>query len=169
VIRDRWSQPSDTKRLLLAPRRGYIPGVSIGYRWRGLFNNQEVSDLHAEAFGPSKSGGWDWSALVDRHSLGWVTARSDDGPLVGFVNVIWDGLVHAWLQDVMVADRTKHHGVGTQLVTVARDQAGQAGCEWLHVDFDDHLVSFYFDSCGFTPTNAGLIALSRNQATGPES
>ncbi|MDP9242624.1 MAG: hypothetical protein M3O84_05550 [Actinomycetota bacterium] len=34
-----------------------------------------------------------------------------------------------------------------------------AGCEWLHVDFDDHLRSFHFDACGFTPTNAGLIAL----------
>jgi hypothetical protein len=32
--------------------------------------------------------------------------------------------------------------------------------EWLHVDFDDHLRSFYFDACGFTPSNAGLIALS---------
>lgn len=31
--------------------------------------------------------------------------------------------------------------------------------EWLHVDFDDHLKSFYFDACGFRPTNAGLIQL----------
>jgi hypothetical protein len=38
--------------------------------------------------------------------------------------------------------------------------ARAAGCEWLHVDFDDHLRSFYFDACGFTPTNAGLIALA---------
>jgi hypothetical protein len=29
----------------------------------------------------------------------------------------------------------------------------------LHVDFDDHLRAFYFDACGFEPTNAGLIAL----------
>jgi hypothetical protein len=39
-------------------------------------------------------------------------------------------------------------------------QAREAGCEWLHVDFDDHLRDFYFDACGFKPTNAGLIALS---------
>jgi hypothetical protein len=31
--------------------------------------------------------------------------------------------------------------------------------EWLHVDFEDHLRGFYFDACGFTPTNAGLIEL----------
>jgi hypothetical protein len=30
----------------------------------------------------------------------------------------------------------------------------------LHVDFDDHLRTFYYDACGFTPTNAGPIALA---------
>ena len=37
--------------------------------------------------------------------------------------------------------------------------ARSAGCEWLHVDFEDHLHGVYFDACGFTPTNAGLIEL----------
>jgi hypothetical protein len=37
------------------------------------------------------------------------------------------------------------------------DWRGQV--EWLHVDFEDHLRGFYFDACGFTPTNAGLIEL----------
>ena len=49
--------------------------------------------------------------------------------------------------------------VGTGVVAVAREHAKAAGCEWLHVDFDDDLRSFYVDACGFTPTNAGLIAL----------
>ena len=51
------------------------------------------------------------------------------------------------------------HGVATELVGIARQHAAAAGCEWLHVDFDDDLRPFYFDACGFTPTNAGLIAL----------
>lgn len=41
----------------------------------------------------------------------------------------------------------------------ARDAAAAAGCEWLHVDFEDDLRPCYFDACGFTPTNAGLIRL----------
>ena len=28
-----------------------------------------------------------------------------------------------------------------------------------HVDFERDLGSFYFDACGFRPTNAGLIHL----------
>jgi GNAT superfamily N-acetyltransferase len=59
----------------------------------------------------------------------------------------------------MVAEQARHQGVGTALVAMAIDQARQAGCEWLHVDFEGHLRPFYLDACGFRPTDAGLIAL----------
>jgi hypothetical protein len=62
---------------------------------------------------------------------------------------------------IELATRTgaSRRGVGTKLVAIASDGARTAGCEWLHVDFEDHLRPFYFDSCGFSPANAGLIAL----------
>jgi GNAT superfamily N-acetyltransferase len=138
----------------------YSEHVSIAYRWRGPFTSQEVNRLHAEAFGtgPFSAEDWDWAALTERFSLGWVTARDEDG-LAGFVNVLWDGLVHAWLQDTMVACRARRRGVGTALVARASDGARVAGCEYLHVDFDDRLRPFYLDACGFAPTTAGLLKL----------
>lgn len=134
--------------------------MAIVYEWRGAFANDEMNALHAEAFGTRvfDESEWNWRDLVSAHSLGWVLARDDD-VLVGFVNVPWDGLVHAWIQDTMVAATTRGRGVGTRLVALAADGARAAGCEWLHVDFDDHLHDFYFLACGFRPTNAGLIAL----------
>jgi GNAT superfamily N-acetyltransferase len=75
------------------------------------------------------------------------------------VNVAWDGDVHAFILDTLVTAEARHQGVGAALVAVARDRARAAGCQWLHVDFEDHLRAFYFDACGFTPTNAGLLAL----------
>jgi GNAT superfamily N-acetyltransferase len=134
--------------------------MTISYEWCGAFNNTEVNELHAEAFETHvyDESEWNWSELVHRHSLGWVVAR-EDGKLVGFVNVLWDGSVHAWIQDTMVATAARHRGIATRLVAIAREEAGDAGCEWLHVDFDDHLRSLYFDACGFTPTPAGVIAL----------
>jgi hypothetical protein len=42
--------------------------------------------------------------------------------------------------------------------------ARAAGCEWLHVDFDEELRAFYLDACGFEPTAAGLIHLRPRQA-----
>jgi GNAT superfamily N-acetyltransferase len=134
--------------------------VVIKYSWRGSVDNDELNRLHAEAFDTRvfSADEWNWVELLDRHSLGWVVAR-DDETLVGFVNVLWDGLVHAWLQDTMVATAARHHGVGTEVVKVATREARAAGCEWLHVDFEEHLRSFYLDACGFRPTHAGLIAL----------
>jgi GNAT superfamily N-acetyltransferase len=134
--------------------------VSIAYRWRGPFTSQETNALHAEAFGAGlvSAEDWDWVTLTGRYSLGWVTARDEDG-LAGFVNVLWDGLVHAWLQDTMVASRARHRGVGTALVARASDGARVAGCEYLHVDFEDRLRPFYLGACGFSPTSAGLLKL----------
>lgn len=134
--------------------------MTIDKAWRGPFSTDEANLLHAEAFGGRvyDAAEWDWETLVREHSLGWATARSD-GRLVGFVNVPWDGLVHAWVQDLMVAESVRHRGVGRELIAVATDAARAAGCEWLHVDFEDHLRPFYFDACGFEPTNAGLLRL----------
>jgi GNAT superfamily N-acetyltransferase len=131
--------------------------MAITYEWRGRFDNAELNALHAEGFAHRVLAD-DWWAQVQRHSLGWVCAR-DAEELVGFVNVAWDGAVHAFLLDTLAAARVRRLGVGSRLVEVAVEHARKAGCEWLHVDFEDHLREFYFDSCGFRPTQAGLIAL----------
>jgi GNAT superfamily N-acetyltransferase len=130
---------------------------NISYEWRGQIRNDEVNRLHAEAF-EHRLVADDWEGQLRRHSLGWVCAR-DAGGLVGFVNVPWDGGVHAFVVDTMVARRAARRGIGKRLVAIAVEQARAAGCEWLHVDFEDELRPFYFGACGFTPTNAGLIAL----------
>jgi hypothetical protein len=39
------------------------------------------------------------------------------------------------------------------------NEARAAGMAWLHVDFEGHLRDFYLGACGFTSTDAGLIAL----------
>jgi GNAT superfamily N-acetyltransferase len=135
-------------------------GSPVTYQWRGAFINQEVNELHAEAFETRvfSESEWNWSELVAKHSLGWVTARQGEA-LVGFVNVLWDGLVHAWIQDVMVASHAQRRRIGVALVSAAREGARAARCEWLHVDFGDDLRSFYYDACGFAKTNAGVMHL----------
>jgi len=132
--------------------------MTVTYQWRGDFDNAAVNALHAECFDHAILEDDDWKTQVRRHSLGWVCARDGD-ELVGFVNVAWDGAIHAFVLDTMVTSRVRRHGVGTELLAVAVAEARAAGCAWLHVDFEDHLRAFYFDACGFVPTNAGLVAL----------
>ena len=139
---------------------GHNRWVAITYDWRGDFDSAAVSALHAEGFGGG--GDFDWRARVQQHSLGWVCARRG-GELVGFVNVAWDGGAHAFILDTVVAAGVRRCGIGTGLITAAAGHARAAGCEWLHVDFEDDLADFYFRACGFTPTCAGLAALSGSQ------
>lgn len=134
------------------------------FQWRGDFANEELNGLHAEAFDHPVLD-IDWTGRVKAHSLGWVTAR-EGRELIGFVNVPWDGGIHAFVVDTIVRARVRRQGVGSRLVAVAAAEASGAGCEWLHVDFENELDPFYFLACGFKPTTAGLLAL-RAEAGAP--
>jgi len=127
-------------------------------QWRGPIDQAELCSLLEEAWGPVA----DEEDIVGRllaHSLGWVTAR-DGGSLVGFVNVAWDGALHAFLLDTVVAPAARRTGVGSRLVVGAAEGARAAGCHWLHVDFEPELRVFYVDACGFASTAAGLVDLT---------
>lgn len=128
---------------------------NITYRWRGAISDDEMVDLVRSHGGEPVTGWWD---QVRPHSLGWVTARTGD-MVSGFVNVAWDGGDHAFLLDTKTRSEHQRRGIATSAVALAVAGARAAGCEWLHVDFRPELRSFYFDACGFRPTDAGLIQL----------
>jgi GNAT superfamily N-acetyltransferase len=96
-------------------------------------------------------------APVLSRSLAWIAARRGNR-LVGFVNVVGDGGVHAFILDTTVHPDERRKGLGVRLVLAAADEAKARGAEWLHVDYEPHLESFY-ERCGFRPTAAGLMRL----------
>jgi len=96
------------------------------------------------------------------HSLCWVSAHVGER-LVGFVNVAWDGGVHAFLLDTAVHPEFRRRGIGTSLVRCAAEEARELGARWLHVDYEPKYAEFY-RRCGFRPTSAGLIRLSEAPA-----
>jgi len=124
------------------------------YEWRGDFDNAELNALHAGAFShrPLEE---DWKAQVNRHSLGWVCAR-DDGDLVGFVNVPWDGGIHAFLLDTMVSARAGRQGIGTRLVEVAVDEArGTVRQVWSYGERPDERLFAGFQGGAFRLPRTG--------------
>ncbi|MBD0337757.1 MAG: GNAT family N-acetyltransferase [Thermoleophilia bacterium] len=133
----------------------------VDFAWRGDVADEELVQLTLSHGGNAEPGWWN---RVRSHSLGWVTARASDGALIGFVNVAWDGGDHAFLIDTKVRPDHQRHGVGTELVRIAALRSKAAGCQWLEVDFDEALAPFYLDACGFSPTPAGLIHLSKLEA-----
>ncbi len=114
---------------------------------------EELNDLFREA----------WPNHVDRdfshlsQSLSFVCAYVEDS-LVGFVNVAWDGAVHAFLLDTTVHSKYQKQGIGLLLIARARELCATNGIEWLHVDYETDLEPFY-QSAGFVPTKAGLIRI----------
>jgi ribosomal protein S18 acetylase RimI-like enzyme len=133
-----------------------VTPARASFEWRGDLSDAEMVDLVDSHGGRAEAGWWD---RIRPHSLGWVVARDDEGTVVGFVNVAWDGGDHAVLLDTKTRGTHQRHGIGTELVRIAATHAAEAGCEWLHVDFDADLEPFYFAACGFRPTKDGLIRL----------
>lgn len=104
--------------------------------------------------------GIEWSGNLDR-----VLARSlvhlcayDGERLIGYVNVAWDGGIHAFLLDPTVHPDYQRRGLGSRLVRVAVALARERGARWMHVDYEPALEGFY-RGCGFRPTAAGVIEL----------
>jgi GNAT superfamily N-acetyltransferase len=115
---------------------------------------ETLSVLWREAWGEEPSASM---SEVLRRSLGHVGAYDGD-TIVGFVNIAWDGGVHAFILDTCVLPARRRQGVASRLVKEAIALAAGRGARWLHVDFEPHLEEFYH-RCGFRPTKAGLIAL----------
>ncbi len=131
----------------------------IELRVRFPVDDHELSILHARAFGSVFEKVEPWAARLARHSVSWVGAF-DGNRLVGFVHASWDGGRHAFLLDTVVDLEYRHRGIGQDLVHALTREVAAAGCDWLHVDYEPHLASFYEQSCGFRRTDAGLIHLS---------
>ncbi len=146
---------------MTAPSISLPDGVVL--HWRGPLSDAEMVDLQ-ESYGGAPVPGW-WDTIRP-HSFGWVTARAADDVVVGFVNVVTDGGDHAFLIDTKTRGTHQRRGIATRVVAFAAEHAREAGCEWLHVDFDHELRAFYLDACGFQPTDAGLLRLRPPHAPG---
>jgi GNAT superfamily N-acetyltransferase len=134
-----------------------------GWQGRPMEISYRTSEpIVGEALNALMDDAWPDHALMDpevlrRHSAGWVCAYDGD-QLVGFVNVAWDGGTHFFLLDTTVAPSHQRRGIGAALVAHAVALSKARCGDWLHVDHDAELSPFY-ESCGFTPTPAGLIQL----------
>lgn len=125
----------------------------IAYAVSPPVTNEELNPLFASAW--EKHTYWDFMP-VHEHSLCYVCAYHGE-KLVGYVNLAWDGAQHAFILDTTVHRDYQHRGIGAQIVKEAVRFARSQNLDWVHVDFDPHLKTFYFDKCGFKSTDAGLV------------
>jgi ribosomal protein S18 acetylase RimI-like enzyme len=76
--------------------------------------------------------------------------------LVGYVDVVSDGVADAYIRDLIVHPRHQRRGIGTKLVSMVIDQVRQDGIRMVSVVFDPQLTAFY-RGLGFHIGASGLI------------
>ncbi len=128
----------------------------ITYKQSPVVSNEALSELYRLGWDKPGQVVYDFQPIHKR-SLGFFCAYSGH-KLVGYVNLAWDGGVHAFLLDPTVHPAFQHQGIGRELVLHAIELARESGLEWVHVDYEPHLDGFY-KNCGFQPTLAGLVNL----------
>ena len=130
--------------------------MAIEYRVNPPVTNAELDQLYVVSW-PNHHPPYDFGPELER-ALAFVCAY-DAGALIGFVRLAWDGSIHAFLLEPTVRPDYRRRGIGRSLVGRAVAVARERGMDVVHVDYEQpHLRAFY-EACGFTPTNAGLLRL----------
>jgi GNAT superfamily N-acetyltransferase len=99
--------------------------VTIGYSISLPVRNAELNALFRGSW-PERSAR-DFAPVLS-HSLQHVCAYAGD-QLVGFVNVAWNGDIHAFLIDPTVHPKWQWRGLGTKLVRLAAQLPCSKGVE----------------------------------------
>jgi len=140
-----------------------VPSVcslaDVAFAVDAALDDEELTHLHRQAFRDCVDGFVPWTRRLGRHSICWVTAHVGQR-LVGFVNVIGDGGVHAVLLDTVVHPAYQQRGIGKELVKRAVEEARTLGCRRVHADYDDRAADFYERVCGFSSGASGVRRLA---------
>jgi ribosomal protein S18 acetylase RimI-like enzyme len=83
----------------------------------------------------------------------------EDNKLIGFLDVVSNGVTDAYIQDVMVNPYYQGKGVGTNLIKLAIDKLKEDKIYMISVIFQESLLSFY-KKFGFNILLAGQMETS---------
>lgn len=131
------------------------PDPSLEYTVSEPVNDLELNKLFTASWPEHRRR--DFKAVLS-HSMAYVCVYRGT-ELIGFVNVAWDGMTHAFILDTTVHPEHRRQGIGNELVKQAIAQARLRGVAWVHVDYEPHLKLFYAE-CGFRPSEAGVLKVA---------
>jgi N-acetylglutamate synthase-like GNAT family acetyltransferase len=99
---------------------------------------------------------FDYTLALERSFLYYGVLENHN--LIGFLNVISDGVSYALIVDMMVHPTYQHQGIGKQLLQTAIQDLQTTNVARVCVMFDESLRDFY-TSLGFTNLEGGLLRL----------
>ncbi len=121
----------------------------IGYKINDAVSFEEIFPLY-EAVG--------WTNYTSNpimlqnaleHSLFLISARDEDGKLIGFLRAVGDGYSILYIQDIIVLPEYQRQGIGTQLLRQTLEYFNEVYQIILTTDSEVKTIAFY-EANGFT-------------------
>lgn len=121
----------------------------IGYKINDVVSFEEIFPLY-EAVG--------WTNYTSNpimlqnaleHSLFILTARDEEGKLIGFLRAVGDGYSILYIQDIIVLPEYQRQGIGTQLLRQTLEYFNEVYQIILTTDSEVKTIAFY-EANGFT-------------------
>lgn len=90
-------------------------------------------------------------------SWGWITARDENNNLIGFVQILSDGIKHAYILRLLVHKEYQGQGIGTKII--------ENMLQWLKENkFNPVLITkpseeTFYNKFGFGRSNNGFISM----------
>ena len=129
----------------------------IGYKKKDAVSFEEIFPLYEAVGWTNYTTNPTMLKNALEHSLFLISARDEEGKLIGFLRAVGDGYSIVYIQDIIVLPEYHRQGIGTQLLRQTMKHFKEVYQLILTTDSELKTVAFY-EANGFT-------ALSKYECT----
>ena len=121
----------------------------IGYKKNDVVSFEEIFPLYEAVGWTNYTTNPTMLQNALEHSLFILTAREEEGELIGFLRAVGDGYSILYIQDIIVLPEYQRQGIGTQLLRQTLEYFNEVYQIILTTDSELKTIAFY-ESNGFT-------------------
>lgn len=121
----------------------------IGYKTNDAISVEEILPLYGAVGWTNYTTNPTMLKNALEHSLFLISARDEDGKLVGFLRAVGDGYSILYIQDIIVLPEYQRQGIGTQILRQTLEHFKEVYQIILTTDSELKTIAFY-EANGFT-------------------
>ena len=121
----------------------------IGYKINDVVSFEEIFPLYEAVGWTNYTTNPTMLKNALEHSLFLISARDENGKLIGFLRAVGDGYSILYIQDIIVLPEYQRQGIGTQLLRQTLKYFNEVYQIILTTDSELKTIAFYEDN-GFT-------------------
>lgn len=121
----------------------------IGYKKNDTISFEEIFPLYEAVGWTNYTSNPTMLQNALEHSLFLISARDEEGNLIGFLRAVGDGYSIVYIQDIIVLPEYQRQGIGTQLIRQTLEHFKEVYQMILTTDSELKTIAFY-ESNGFT-------------------